>query len=504
MAEDFIYRDIAERTNGDIYIGVVGPVRTGKSTFIKRFLETSVIPMIGNEYERNRARDELPQSAGGKTVMTTEPKFIPDEAVEIMLDGGATMRVKMVDCVGYMIPDAIGNTENGETRMVHTPWSDEPMPFEEAAEMGTDKVIREHSTIGVLVTSDGSFGDIPRSSFETAEARIAGELSAFGKPYAIILNSSVPESSEAEALAMHLEEKYKAPVALVNCLDLDEHDVAGIMEMILLEFPVREICFSLPGWMSALEDDFWLKRCVTKDVLAASDTVKKMGDIVSSFLPAFKAGVSESIRVNTGLENVCDVTVNEMDMGCGRAVVTLKLPDEIYFRIISELTGMNISDDKMLFSTLRVLAETKEEYDKFSGAIDEVLDKGYGIVMPSVEEMKLEEPEIVRQPGGYGIRLRASAESIHMIRAGIETEISPIVGTEQQSEELVRSMLRDFEEDPKKIWDSNLFGKSLYDLVNEGLHTKLEHMPDDAREKLGETLSRIINEGSSGLICIIL
>lgn len=504
MAEDFIYKDIAQRTNGDIYIGVVGPVRTGKSTFIKRFLETAVIPRIGNEYERTRTRDELPQSAGGRRVMTTEPKFIPDEAVEIMLEGGASMRVKMVDCVGYMVPDAIGNTENGETRMVHTPWSEKPMPFEEAAEMGTGKVIREHSTIGLLVTSDGTFGDIPRASFESAEARIAGELSEIGKPFAVILNSADPLSESAEALAMSLEKKYGAPVALVSCLDLDEHDIAGIMEMILMEFPVCEIRLSLPGWTSALEDDFWLKRALMKDILADSGKVSKMGDVLSAFVPDFKASLSESIRKNTGIENAVDVAVDEMDMGSGSVTISIKLTGEVYFRVISELTGMNITDDRVLLSTLRLLSETKEEYDKFSEAIDEVLDKGYGIVMPSVEEMKLEEPEIVRQPGGYGIRLRASAQSIHMIRAGIETEISPIVGTEQQSEDLVHSMLRDFEEDPKKIWESNLFGKSLYDLVNEGLHTKLEHMPDDAREKLGETLSRIINEGSSGLICIIL
>jgi len=504
MAEYSIYKDIAERTGGDIYIGVVGPVRSGKSTFIKRFLETSVIPHISNEHERARARDELPQSAGGKTVMTTEPKFVPDESVEVVLNDGVKFRVKMVDCVGYMIPEALGNMENGEIRMVHTPWSEDPMPFEAAAEMGTQKVIREHATIGMLVTSDGSVGEIPRTSYEAAEKRIVGELKELGKPFVVILNTADPFSEEAESLAMTLEKEYEAPVALLNCLELNESDVGGILEMVLMEFPVRELQLSVPGWVRALEEKFWLVEGLNRSILSSVNGVCKMGDISSVFSAAFSGSFSGEIERNTGITDAVELKISGMDMGRGTVTVDVRLKPEIYFKVISELTGMEIEDDKALLSILCLLADTKAEYDKFAAAIEQVEESGYGIVMPGVEDMKLEEPTIMKQVGGYGIRLRASAPSIHMIRTSIETEINPIVGTEQQSEELVRSMLQDFEEDPQKIWESHLFGKSLYDLVNEGLHTKLLHMPEDAREKMGETLSRIINEGSNGLICIIL
>ena len=489
---DNIYSDIAARTGGDIYVGVVGPVRTGKSTFIKKFMEALVLPNIKNEYDRERARDEMPQSAAGKTVMTTEPKFVPDEAVEIFINEGTAMRVKMVDCVGYIVPEAIGHIEDGHARMVNTPWSSEPMPFREAAEIGTRKVICDHSTIGMLVTSDGSIGEISRESYVEAEERVVAELREQGKPFAIILNSAHPESESAHALAYELEEKYKASVALVNCLELDMEDIRHILGMVLNEFPVCELEIKLPEWVGSLERDFWLKRELFDTVEKCAASIKKIGDIESTL-----ERMCES-------ENVGALKHMKIDLGCGAASAELELPAHLYYKVIGELTGIEISGERELIDVLRNLSAAKREYDKVEAALREVDERGYGIVMPDVEDLKLEEPEIVKQAGGYGVRLRASAESIHMMRANIETEINPIVGTEAQSEELVKYMLREFEEDPRRIWESNLFGKSLYELVNEGLHTKLQNMPDESRAKLSETLERIINEGSGGLICIIL
>ncbi len=492
MAEHSIYRDIAERTGGDIYIGVVGPVRSGKSTFIKRFMESLVLPNMGEGYSRDRARDEMPQSAAGKTVMTTEPKFIPDEAVTVKLDDSAVMRVKMIDCVGYIVPDAMGTAENGQPRMVRTPWSQEPMPFIEAAEMGTHKVITEHATIGMLVTTDGSIGDIPRASYVEAEERVVRELKGMGKPFALILNSARPESDEAAALAYELETKYGVPVALVSCLELDAEDIRHILELVLLEFPVTEVRVRLPEWTTALEPTHRIHASVIGQLRQAADRVRKIGDIRTAFSD-FDAN-----------EYVRSVSVDEVDLGRGCASVTLQMAEDLYYRVISELTGFDIAGEKELIDLLRTLSGMKAEYDKVAAALHDCEDSGYGIVMPDVADMKLDEPEIVRQSGGYGVRLRASASSVHMIRANIQAEVSPIVGTEQQSEDLVRYMLREFEEDPARIWDSNMFGKSLYELVNEGIHAKLEHMPEASRQKLSETLERIINEGSGGLICILL
>ncbi|MBQ4042777.1 MAG: stage IV sporulation protein A [Clostridia bacterium] len=505
MTSTQIYRDIAARTGGNIYIGVVGPVRTGKSTFIKRFMESVVIPNITGENEKNRARDELPQSAGGRTVMTTEPKFIPDEAVRIEVEDCGQVNVRMIDCVGYLVPEALGNLENGEPRMVHTPWSQEPIPFEEAAETGTRKVITDHSTIGMLVTSDGSFGDIPRQNYVEAEERAARELTAIGKPFAVILNSAHPESPEAEALAMDLEKKYAAPVALINCTELNGDDVAEILRMILLEFPLRELEVCLPSWTAALEKEHWLASAITEAAWKAAHTVSRMGQLSGEYVPALSRAVTEILRTGMGeTAPEAEVQISSMDAAVGEAVVSLSLPQPLYYRIVGELTGLNVQNERELLSVLRSLTAAKKEYDKYADAIRELDENGYGIVMPDVDSLTLEEPQIVRQAGGYGVKLRASAPSVHMIRASIETELSPIVGTEQQSEELVKNLLRDFEEDPKQIWESNLFGRSLYELVNDGLHAKLSHMPPDARTKLGETLSRVINEGSGGLICIIL
>ena len=492
MSEHSIYKDIAERTGGDIYIGVVGPVRTGKSTFIKRFMEALVLPNIAEGYSRERARDEMPQSAAGKTVMTTEPKFIPDEAVQISIDGCSNLKVKMVDCVGYIVPEALGTIEDGQPRMVRTPWREEPMPFVEAAEMGTHKVISEHSTIGMLITTDGTIGDISRPSYVEAEERIVNELKELGKPFAMILNSAHPESEAAIALAYELEAKYEVPVALVSCIDLDSEDIRHILELVLHEFPVTEIRVCLPEWTTALEEGHKIKDSIISSVRACADKVHKAGDIKEAFSRL------------TDNEYIKNATIEEIDLGTGKARIVATMNDGLYYNVISELTGFDISGEEALISLLKELAEMKSRYDKVSEALDEAEENGYGIVMPDVGSLKLADPEIVKQPGGYGVRLRASAQSIHMIRANIETEISPIVGTEQQSEDLVRYMLNEFEEDPQKIWSSNMFGKSLYELMNEGLHSKLEHMPEASRIKLSETLERIINEGSGGLICIIL
>ncbi len=492
MPEQSIYKDIAERTGGDIYVGVVGPVRSGKSTFIKRFMEAVVLPNIGEGYSRDRARDELPQSAAGKTVMTTEPKFIPEEAIPVVLDNNAQMRVRMIDCVGYLIPEAMGAIENGQPRMVRTPWREEPMPFVEAAEMGTHKVITEHSTIGMLVTTDGSIGEIPRDSYVEAEERVVRELKEIGKPFAVILNSATPASAESRKLAFELEEKYGVPVALVSCLELDAEDIRHILALVLEEFPVSEIRIRMPEWMNALEESHRIRSSVRASVCRCADRVQKIGDVKSAF-----DGMEENEFVEAAVPEL-------LDLGTGKATIALKMQNGLYYDVISELTGFSVTGERELISLLRELATVKAKYDKVAEALETVNEKGYGIVMPDVEDMHLEEPRIVKQSGGYGVKLRAGAQSIHMIRANIEAEINPMVGTEAQSEDLVRFLLKEFEEDPKSIWNSNMFGKSLYELINEGLHTKLEHMPEESRKKLSETLERIINEGSNGLICILL
>lgn len=488
-----IYKDIAKRCGGDVYIGVVGPVRTGKSTFIKRFMETLVLPNIENEYDRKRAQDELPQSASGRTVMTTEPKFIPDEAVRITPDGGvSTLNVKMIDCVGYLVGDALGSSEDGHPRMVNTPWSEEAMPFEEAAELGTRKVITEHSTIGILVTCDGTICDLEREQYVAAEERAVRELSAINKPFALLLNSARPDSPEAEELALSLEAKYHAPVALVNCLTLDREDINHILEMVLYEFPIVQVGVNLPTWTEALNDDHPLLTDLRGQVLSLIGSLNKIGELKET-CAAYQPG--PVIRA---------VTVDSVDLSCGKAAVTVALTPEIYYRTISEQSGLAIEDDAALIRTLVELAGIRKKYDRIAAAMEEVEKNGYGIVVPQIRDMKLEDPKIVRHSGGYGVRLKASAPSIHMIRATIETEIDPVVGSEQQSEELLRYLLSEFEEDPTRIWQTNLFGKTLYELVNEGLNAKLANMPDEARGKLSETLGRIINEGAGGLICIIL
>ncbi len=487
-----IYSDIAKRTGGDIYVGVVGPVRTGKSTFIKKFMESLVLPNIENEYDRERTKDELPQSAQGKTVMTTEPKFIPAEAVAVNLSGNSSFRVKMIDCVGFIVPEALGNTENGQVRMVQTPWQKDPLPFEEAAEMGTKKVITDHCTIGMLVTCDGTFGEIGRENYVEAEERTVRELKKYNRPFVIVLNSAKPESEQAVKLAMELEEKYSSPVALLNCVELNGDDIKKLLELVLHEFPIAEVGVNIPRYLLSLPADHPVLSSVTSSVIELASEAEKIRDIIPFF-----SKLTEN-------ENIESVEIDEIDLGSGKARISAVMPEELFYKILSEQTGFEIDGEETLLPVLKQLAESKKKYDKVANAYDEVMRTGYGIVSPDPEDLTLQEPEIVKQPGGYGVKLRASAPSVHMIKADIQTEVSPMVGTEEQSEELVKYLLREFDSDKGKIWQTNIFGKSLHELVNDGLNAKLAHMPTDSRMRLCETLERIINEGSGGLICIIL
>ncbi len=497
-----IYKDIAGRTGGDIYIGVVGPVRSGKSTFINRFMETAVIPNIVGDYDRKKARDELPQSAEGKTVMTAEPKFIPDEAVEVSFGDGIGVRMRMIDCVGYLIPGALGMTEDGETRMIKTPWSDAPVPFEQAAEEGTEKVMKEHSTVGMIITSDGSFGEIPRESYVEAEERIVSELKEVGKPFALILNSKEPQSESAERLGMELEEKYSCPVALLNCQTLDNHDIESILEMLLYEFPITKITVKLPKWTSAIPGSHPLQEAIIKCIRDTADCVRVISDV-----RRYVNELSERLKEQISLiydDCSCSVTISACDLSTGRAYVNVELSEMLYYSIIRDLTGLAVNSQGELIDVLLELSRSREELFKYKDAIDQLESGGYGIVMPKIEDLTLSEPEIIRSAGSYGVCLKAKAHSIHMIRSQIETEINPIVGTQDQAEEMIQRLISEYEDDPLKLWESNIFGKSLYELVNDGLRTKIEHLSEESRDKLSETLSRIINESANGLICILL
>ena len=486
-----IYDVISRRTNGDIYIGVVGPVRTGKSTFIKRFMDTLVIPNIDSEYRRERATDELPQSSAGRTIMTTEPKFIPEQAVSITVDGTANLNVRLIDCVGYIVPSALGYIENNAPRMVKTPWFEEEVPFNMAAELGTQKVITEHSTIGLVVTTDGSITEIPREEYAEAEERVINELKAIHKPFVVLLNSLNPTSSGVLQLSAELEKKYGVPVCPVNCLDMTEAEIRRILEKVLFEFPVREIGIELPRWLTSLDKTHPIRKAIFDSIRDAAASLSRISQIPS---------MVEEIAACEHLDNAKMVGV---ELGRGSAEIAVSIKPGLFYQILGEATGLPVADESELMATMTELAEMKKRYMKIKDALDEVEATGYGIVMPELEEMSMEEPEIIKQSGRYGIRLRAEAPSIHMLKANITTEVSPIVGSEKQSEELVSYLLRDFEDDPEKIWESNIFGTSLYGLVNEGLHNKLYRMPADARMKLKETVERIINEGCSGLICII-
>ncbi|MDO4743274.1 MAG: stage IV sporulation protein A [bacterium] len=487
-----IYQDIAARTGGDIYIGVVGPVRTGKSTFIKRFMDLMVLPNIKSEFERERAIDELPQSSAGRTIMTTEPKFIPENAITINLDNSASFNVRLIDCVGFIVPSSLGYIEDNGPRMVATPWYEEPIPFNLAAEIGTQKVIKEHSTIGLVVTTDGSISDIPREEYEEAEERVIAELKAIDRPFVVLLNTLYPTSEESQMLAKRLSDKYGVTVISSNCMELSQDELNNIISMILYEFPIREIAVSLPMWITALAENHWLKSAIFDTVRNCTANIKKIKDV---FL------IHDDIVNN---EHIKNAVLENFDLGKGSAKIVIELDKNLFYAVLAESTGLTVENDQQLMTNIIELAEIKKKYMRVKNALDEVEATGYGIVMPDIEELSLEEPEIVKQGGRFGVRLHASAPSIHMMKANITTEVSPIVGSEKQSEDLIMYLLKEFEEDPIKIWDSNIFGKSLHSLVNEGLHTKLSRMPSDARMRLQQTLERVINDGCSGLICIIL
>ena len=487
-----LYQDIKSRTDGDIYIGVVGPVRTGKSTFIKQFMDLLVIPNIENEYKKERAQDELPQSAAGRTIMTTEPKFVPNEAIEITLGDNIRFKTRLVDCVGYLVNNALGYLEDDVPRMVKTPWSDEEIPFETAAELGTTKVISEHSTIGILVTTDGSITDIPREDYIKAEERVVSELKSLNKPFVIVLNSENPDSDYTLELAKKLEDKYNVYVLPTDCSNLSIDDINNIFGKLLYEFPIEQMNISFPRWVESLSPDHWLKVELFSEIKNAFSNISVLKEI------------NDSLSNIKTTEIISNTELSEINLGNGNVSINITLKDSLFYQILTETTGVQISDEGDLFASLTSLSQTKKEYDKIAYALEEVKAKGYGIVTPSIDELILEEPEMVKQGSRFGVKLRAKAPSIHMIRADITTEVSPIVGSEKQSEELVTYLLSEFENDPKKIWESNIFGKSLHELVNEGLQNKLCRMPEDAQGKLQETLERIVNEGSGGLICIIL
>lgn len=487
-----VYNDIAERTKGDIYLGVVGPVRTGKSTFIKKFMETLVVPNIKDPYDRGRAIDETPQSASGRMIMTTEPKFIPNEAVAITMEDNINFNVRLVDCVGYMVKSAVGHMEDEVPRMVKTPWSDYEIPFEEAAAIGTRKVIKEHSTIGVMITADGSFTQFSRAEYQDAEENVIKELKSSGKPFVIILNSAVPDAAETKELAKNLSDRYAKPVIPIDCLNLNVQSINKVMNGILMDFPISEICFNLPEWILSLDGEHWLRK-------------EMFNAINDSFMDrtTLQLTYDAANRLNS-FEFLSKATLNDIRMGTGELTMDIKPADGLFYRIVKEETGLEIDGEQRLFTVLKDLSGIRSEYLKVEDALAEVRTKGYGVVTPKLEELTLEPPEIVRQGTRFGIKLRASAPSIHMIRADIETEIAPLVGSEKQSEELVNYLLKEFEGKPEKLWESNIFGKSLHELITEGLQNKLYKMPEDAQLKLQETLQKIINEGSGGLICIIL
>lgn len=487
-----IFKDITERTGGDIYLGVVGPVRTGKSTFIKKFMDLLVIPNIKDIYDRERAKDELPQSGGGKTIMTTEPKFIPAEAVSIDVRNGVNMNVRIVDCVGYAVPGALGYEEEEGPRMVRTPWNDEPIPFQDAAEIGTRKVITDHSTIGIVITTDGTITDIPRDQYLDAEEKVISELKVLGKPFIVLLNTDRPFAENTIELSREMEEKYGVPVLPVDCAELSQDDIMQILEEVLYEFPVAEVNINLPLWIDELEDEHWLRKGFTQAVSEATTEVNRLRDI---------DGILDRLSV---YEYIQDVVLQEMNLGTGVANIEVTATEGLFDQVLKELTGIQIEGEHTLLRVLRDYAKAKKEYDKMAKALVEVNENGYGVVTPALDEMFLEEPELIKQGGRFGVKLKASAPSLHIIRADITTEITPIIGTEKQCEELVRYMLDEFESDPKKLWQSNIFGKSLQDLVREGVQNKLYRMPENAQQKLQDTLQRIVNEGSGGLICIII
>lgn len=492
MDQTTLYRDIAGRCDGDIYLGVVGPVRTGKSTFIKRFMELLVLPNMADEAERERTRDELPQSGAGHAIMTTQPKFIPNEAAQVSLKDGATARVRLVDCVGYLIPGAQGLTDGGSARMVRTPWYDYDIPFEEAAELGTRRVIQEHATVGVVVTTDGSVVDVPRSSYQAAEERVIEELKALGKPFIVVLNSAEPASEDAAALQATLSERYGVPVMATDVLNMQQDDLNALLEAMLFEFPIREVRIQAPAWLTALAGDHWLGESVMEAIRSAAGAMRRVRD---------HALLRDALNQNEYVQEATPVSISLND---GTLEYRLALKDGLFYKVLGEASGQPIDGEAHLFELMKELVAAKREYDRVAEALDSVRRTGYGMVSPSMEELRLMEPELVKQGGHYGVRMKASAPSVHMIRVDIQTEVNPIIGQQKQSEELVESLKAQFEGDRDGIWDTEIFGKTLNELVREGVSGKLARLPEDVRGKMREALEKIINEGTGGMICILL
>ena len=486
-----IYEDIKSRTNGDIYIGVVGPVRVGKSTFITNFMQKLVLPNISEKNTKDRAIDELPQSADGKTIMTTQPHFVPNEAVKIKV-ANAEMKVRMIDCVGYLVSGVMGHVEDDKPRLVKTPWSEKDLPFEEAAELGTTKVIKEHSTIGICVTTDGSVTELPRSNYVEAEERVISELKECGKPFVIVLNCKNPNSNDAKKLATSLKEKYDTPVVALNAQDLKDEDVDKIVENVLMEFPVQSIQVQMPEWLRALDFE--------SDII--SEIASEMRKIGSSMI---KLSDSEKSQIAFAESSCFDpITISTIDAGKGVVKFSVIPKDGLFYQVLSDECGFQIKDDFELVSYIKELAIAKIEYDKIKGALEEVKQTGYGIVEPRREDLELGEPEIIKQGNRFGVKITATAPSLHIMRVDVETEVTPLVGTEDQSQDLAKSLVDQFEADPQAIWDTNILGKSLYNLVGDNISTKIVTMPVEAQRKMRKTLSRIVNEGKGGVLCILL
>ncbi len=486
---DNIYERLAARTGGNIYVGVVGPVRTGKSTLIKRIMETLVIPNIDDPYRAERARDELPQRGSGKTIMTSEPKFVPEEAVEISPDGKVNLRVRMIDSVGYMVNGAVGAEEDGVPRMVTTPWFDHEIPMTEAAELGTKKVMEEHCSIGLVVTTDGSVTDIPREDYVAAEARAIRDMQATGKPFLVVINSRYPASDAAKALKEQLREQFGVDAAIADCQALDSAGITELLRDLLYAFPMSQLHVYLPRWMDALEPEHPVKASLYEALLQRAQEISTL------------AQAEPSLSHLRELEQVLDFSIRAIDLATGTVSCVLNFPEKLFYEILSSKAGMPIGNDAQLLALLTQLSAVKQEYEKIADALSSVNATGYGVVMPTAEEMKLEKPELLRKGGAFGVKLRAGAPSIHMIRVDIDTEISPMVGSEQQSQDLISFLT---EGSPEQLWESNIFGKSVYELLQEGLTTKLIRLPDDVRAKFRGTLSRVVNEGATGLICLIL
>ena len=489
---DNIYESIEKRTGGDIYIGVVGPVRSGKSTFIKKFMEALVIPNIADAQERVRAIDELPQSAAGRTIMTTQPNFIPQQRVKIVIGENQNLNVRLVDCVGYMIKGAQGDSEEGKPRMVKTPWFKQPVPFEKAARTGTQKVIREHSTIGIVITTDGSVTDIPRENYIEAEDKVITQLKEINKPFVVVLNSVTPNAQSVQSIVTSLTAKYSVPVIRANCLDLDKGKIEEILSLALTQFTVKEISITLPKWLVMQPNDFRPKARIKENIRKSFENAEKISNI------------SKSVAVLSDTEYIENAECIGIDYGTGCVRIQSVIDKNLYYDTLQSISGTDVKDDWALMQLMKDLMYAKGEYDKLAPALQQVEATGYGIVMPSDEKLRLEEPEMVKQGSRYGIKLTASAPSLHIIKADISTTVSPIIGNESNGEDMVASMLANFENNPLGIWQSNLLGNSLKELVNQGLNAKLMNIPPEAREKLAGTIERVVNEGCQGLICIIL